>query len=212
MLHVLTVEPIPREDLLGGLRETRLFGFGRARPYARATLELAPAVDTSGLAPAQRYVLRGGVAKILELRAALLKHGVDVFALDSGVRVRTSEAPGRLVPVIPPIVEESVEPDGRTVLIINDGIHRVFAARSLGLPITTVIARDVPPEYPYYALPLARGWGDVAELDELPDDFEKKAYRIPGDDTVLYRDFNERFPGVQRFIRATNQGPVRSAR
>ena len=212
MLHVLTVEPIPREDLLGGLRETRLFGFGRARPYARATLELTPAVDTSSLAPAQRYVLRSSVAKILELRAALLAHGIDVFALDGGVRVRTSEAPGRLVPVIPPIVEESVEPDGRTVLIINDGIHRVFAARSLGLAVTTVIAREVPPEYPYYALPLARGWGDVAELDELPADFEKKAYRIPGDDTVLYRDFNERFPGVQRFTRAAEQRPVRSAR
>jgi hypothetical protein len=198
MLQIVSVEHIPCHELLGTLRRTRLVGFDRAQPYARATLGLARSVDTDALAPAQRYVLKAGVAKILELRRALLDHGVDMFDLDGGARVRTSEAPDEVVPVIPPIVEESHEPDGRTVLIVNDGIHRVFAARSLGLPITTVIARGVPPEYPYYALPLAGGWDAVAQLDELPDDFEKKAYRIPDTHRTLFRDFNERFPGVQQ--------------
>ena len=209
-MHVLSVEPITPRELLAALRDTRLVGFDGARPYAEATLELVPAVVTGDLAPAQRYVLKGGVAKILELREALLAHGVDVFALDGGVHVRTSEAPDEVVPVIPPIVEESHEPDGRTVLIINDGIHRVFAARSLGLPITTVIARGVPAEYPYYALALADGWADVVELDELPDNFLKKAYRNPGNYTSLFRDFNEQFPGVQKVRKDSNPPHIRA--
>jgi hypothetical protein len=208
-VRILAVDPIPRQALLDGLRRTRLVGFDGARPYAGAALDLEPATDPEALAPAQRYVLKGGVAKILELRDALLAHGVDVFALDGGAYVRTSDAPDEVVPVIPPVVEESVEPDGRTVLIINDGIHRVFAARSLGLPITTVVARGVPAEYPYYALALADGWSDVVELDELGDGFMKKTYRNPGAYKSLFRDFNEQFPGVQKVRRHSNPDHIR---
>src|SRR3954470_13409532 len=153
-MEIEGVEHISREELLAALRRTRLQGFDGAQPYADAALELA-AVDPERLAPAQRYVLRPGVDKVLELRDALLDHGADIFALDGGLRVRT---PGEVIPVLPPIVEESHEPDGRTVLIVNDGIHRVFAARELALPIATVIARGVPAEYPYYALALQDGW------------------------------------------------------
>lgn len=209
-MQVLSVNVIPRPALLNALRRTRLVGFDRAQPYAGATLEFTPATDTDDLAPAQRYVLKRGVAKILELREALLEHGVDVFALNGGAYVRTSDAPGEVVPVIPPIVEESTEPDGRSVLIINDGIHRVFAARSLGVPITTVIARGVPPEYPYYALALADGWSDVVEFDELPDLFIKKTYRNPGNYKSLFRDFNEQFPGVQKVRKHSNPDHIRA--
>jgi hypothetical protein len=203
-LRVLSVERFERAELLARLRRTRLRGFDGAQPYAAATLELAPATDTAGLAPAQRYVLKAGVARILELREALLAHGLDVFALDGGVLVRTSEAPGQAVPVIPPIVEESHEPDGRVVLVINDGIHRIFAARSLGLPISVVVARGVPPEYPYYACATARGWSDVVELDELPDGFQKKTYRVPESYKALFRELNEVFPGVQQERKKSN--------
>ncbi len=209
-MDVLRVAPIPAGELLAALRRTRLVGFGGARPYAGATLELAPAVDPDDLAPAQRYVLRDNVARILALRAALMKHGHDPFALAGGLRVTTSQAPGEAVPLLPPIVEESREPDGRTVLLVNDGIHRVFAARSLGLPITAVIARGVPAEYPYYALALPDGWAGVAELDELPDGFVKKAYRNPDGYKALFRDFNALFPGVQRQRRHSNPAHLRA--
>jgi hypothetical protein len=204
------VEPFDRGTLLSAIRRTRLVGYDGAQPYARAQLELAPATDGDDLAPAQRYVLRAGVRTIHELRAALLEHGIDVFALDGGVFVRTSDAPDERVPVIPPIVEESLEPDGRRVLIVNDGIHRVFAARSLGLPIAVVVARGVPERYPYYALALPGGWADVAELDELPDGFEKKAYRDARNYRALFRDFNAQFPGVQQQRRQTNPAHLRA--
>lgn len=196
-LRVLAVERFDREQLLSALRRTRLQGFGRARPYAHATLELSVATDPERLAPAQRYVLSGGVERVLALRAALLRHRIDLFALDGGAYVRTSDAPEQRIPVIPPIVEESHEPDGRTVPIVNDGIHRVFAARRLGLPINTVTVTGVPRHLPYYALALPGGWSEVSELDELPEGFPEKDYRDAEDPRSLYRELNEVFPGVQ---------------
>lgn len=204
-MEVLEVEPFGREELLAALRKTRLRGFDGAEAYADATLELTES-DPADLAPAQRYVLKGGVAKILELRAALLDQGIDVFALDGGVWVRTGDAPEERIPVIPPVVEESREPDGRTVWIVNDGIHRVFAARSLGLSINAVRVAAVPPEYPYYALALPNGWAEVTELDELPDGFQKKEYRRPDNYKALFREFNDVFPGVQKERKKSNPG------
>jgi len=203
------VERFGREELLGALRETRLRGFDGARVYADATLELV-ASDTGELAPAQRYALKANVAKILELRQALLAHGVDVFALDGGLWVRTSDSPEERIPVLPPVVEESREPDGRTVWIVNDGLHRVFAARSLGLSINTVRVAGVPPEYPYYALALPGGWAEVVELDELPDGFQKKEYRQPDNYKALFREFNDVFPGVQKERKNSNPGFLRA--
>jgi hypothetical protein len=208
-MEVLEVESFGREELLTALRQTRLRGFDGARVYAEATLELVES-DPADLAPAQRYVLRDGVAKILELRGALLGRGIDLFALDGGVWVRTSDAPEERIPVIPPVVEESREPDGRTVWIVNDGIHRVFAARSLGLPIATVRVAGVPPEYPYYALALPNGWGEVTELDALPDGFQKKEYRQPDNYKALFRQFNDVFPGVQKERKKSNPGFLRA--
>jgi hypothetical protein len=209
-LRVISVETFDREELLERLRRTRLRGFDKAQPYAEATLTLSPATNPADLAPAQRYLLKAGVERILELREALLEHGIDMFALEGGAFVRTSEAPEESVPVIPPIVEESREPDGRVVLIINDGIHRVFAARSIGLPITTVIAREVPPKYPYYACATSGGWSEIKELEELPDGFEKKAYRMPENYKALFREFNEVFPGVQKERKKSNPAHLRA--
>jgi hypothetical protein len=200
----VNVERFSPDELLARLAETRLRGFGGARPYAEASLELV-SLSPEDLAPAQRYVLRPSVAAILELREALLGHGVDVFALDGGAFVRTAD---EIVPVIPPIVEESREPDGRTVWIINDGIHRVYAARSLGRPISVVRATDV--SHPYYALALPGGWSEVEELDELPERYEKKTYRQPEGYKALFREFNEVFPGVQKERRKSNPEHLRA--
>ena len=209
-LSVISVEPFGRDELLARLRRTRLEGFGGAELYAGATLELSEDTDTDGLAPAQRYVLRAGVETVLALREQLLEHDVDPFALDGGVWVRTADAPDERIPLIPPVVEESLERDGRTVLVICDGMHRVYAARALGLPISVVTAHGVPPEYPYYAHALPDGWDGVAELDELPDGFQKKEYRIPDGYRALFRLYNEHFPGVQKRRKRTNPAHLRA--
>jgi len=209
-LRILSVERFDRDRLLSSLRRTRLRGFDGARPYEHAELALDPSTEPERLAPSQRYVLEQGVAKIVALRQALLAHDLDIFALDGGAYFETSEAPGELVPAIPPIVEESHEPDGRTVHIVNDGIHRVYAARRLGLTIATVVVSGVPREYPYYALALPGGWGEVTELAELPDGFQKKEYRDPTNYKALFREFNEVFPGVQKERKKSNPSFLRA--
>lgn len=201
-MKILSIEPFGREELLSSLRQTRLVG---GEPlYADVRLELAPGVATDTLAPAQRYVLRPGVRKILELRDVLLAEGVDILALDGGVRVRSSDDAGEVIPVIPPIVEESQERDGARAMIVADGMHRVYAARSLGLPISVVTVHGVPAEHPYYAYALPDGWAGVREFDELPDGFEKKEYRRPTSYNSLFRDYNAVFPGVQKQRKQTN--------
>src|SRR3954469_2099009 len=196
----VSVERFSGEELLTRIAETRLRGFDGAKPYADAALSLV-SMSPDDLAPAQRYVLRPTVQEIVSLRDELLAHGLDMFALDGGAYVRG-------VPVIPPIVEESHEPDGRTVWLINDGIHRVYAARSLGLPITVVRATDV--SHPYYALALPGGWSEVEELNELPERYEKKTYRDPSNYKALFREFNEVFPGVQERRRKSNPEHLRA--
>jgi hypothetical protein len=208
-MRVLSVQPFDRDELLHRISRTPLRGFGGARPYENATLELA-AVHSDALAPAQNYVLKPTVATVLRMREALLQEGLDFFALAGGAHVRTSDAPDDHIPVIPPIVEESWEPDGRSVFLVSDGLHRVFAARSLGLPLTVVKISRVPREYPYYAYALRGGWSEVAELAELPDGHQKKDYRQPGSYKDLFRDFNAVFPGVQKQRKRSNPEHLRA--
>jgi hypothetical protein len=207
---LVSVEPFAAHGLLAALRTTPLRGFDGARPYADATLELAPAFDPELLIPTQRYVLAPRLRHALELRAELLQHGIDPFALQGGAYFCTDANPEERIPLIPPIVEESLEPDGRTVLLVNDGLHRVYAARSLGLPISVVIARGVPRAYPYYAFALPHGWSEVEELEELPDEYQKKEYRIPDNYKSLFREFNSVFPGIQKERKKSNPRHLRA--
>ena len=197
-MKILSIEPFAVDFLLSQLRQIRLRGFDGVQPYTNIPIQLVQALDTDALTPAQNFVLTGGVEKMLQLRAALLVRDVDIFALNGGIQVVTSDAPGEQIPVIPPIVEESRERDGRTVLLINDGLHRCYAARSLGLPISVVIARNVPIEYPYYAYALDGGWSKVTAVEKLPDVHQRKEYRNPRNYKALFRDFNAVFPGVQK--------------
>jgi hypothetical protein len=207
-VRILSYERFSADHLLSQIRTTQLLGYEGAQPYINASLQLSHAVDTDSLTPAQRYVLKPSVDKIIELRDALLEYDVDLFALDGGLYVVTSDYPGEQIPVIPPVVEESREPGGRTVLLINDGMHRVFAARTLGRPISVITARNVPAEYPYYAYALEGGWSQVTQLPELPDTFQKKNYRQPQNYKSLFRDFNAVFPGVQKQRKQSNPSHI----
>jgi hypothetical protein len=196
-MELLEVLPFSEDELLARLKRVKLRGHGQAEVYRDATLEIAPALSTDALWPPQTYVVSAGVARTIALRDALLARDIDIFALRGGVMVRTSDHPDELIPVIPPVVEDSREADGKTILLINDGMHRTYTARKLGLPLNVVRARSVPAAYPYYAYPLANGWADVREVEAIPDTFERKDYREPADHKALFRDFNAVFPGVQ---------------
>lgn len=199
-------ELIPEQELLSRLKKTRLQGFGRLFIYENSELGIVQGVEPRTLAPAQRFVLTSGVEAIIRLAGDFEQCGIDIFGLRGGILFRTDDTDHEqdAIPFIPPVIEESVEPDGRTVWLINDGIHRVYAAMKLGRTLNVVLARNVPTEYPYYAYALLNGWADVTELAELPDGFQKKTYRDPNGYKALFRDFNEVLPGVQKQRKQTN--------
>lgn len=175
----MTRQQIHAQELLSRLKRTRLCGFDQAEVYANATLSIET-VSIENLLPTQTYVLRP-ITNFLRGLADSLE--VDIFHLDGALVLDG-------VPFLPPIVEES--PEG---LILNDGMHRTWVARERCSTINAVVARGLPPEYPYYAYPLADGWNGVAEVDERPT--VKKRYRDPKNYKALFRDFNEVFPNVQ---------------
>jgi len=210
-MNILKYELLPEAELLARLKKTRLRGFERAEVYRDATLEVTQ-FDTNDLTPAQRYVLADGVQTILDLADAFTLLGVDVFGLRGALLfwpegADPAEAP---IPLLPPMIEESIEADGRKVLLINDGIHRVYAARKRGRKLNVVLARNVPAEYPYYAYALPDGWAQVQELAELTEGYQKKAYRNPDNYKALFRDFNEIFEGIQKQRPRTNPGHLKA--
>ena len=211
-MNILRYELVPEDDLLRRLKKTRLRGFDRAEVYSDAALEVAT-LHTDRLTPAQRYVLVDGVQTILDIADAFESKGIDVFALRGAVLFwpeGTDPNTDPAIPFLPPVIEESREPDGRTVLLINDGIHRVYAARKRGRTLNVVLAKGVPSEYPYYAFALPDGWTQVEELPELTEGYQKKAYRNPDNYKALFRDFNEVFEGIQKQRPRTNPGHLKA--
>lgn len=199
-MQIIKYDLLSEADLLSRLKRTRLRGFDRAEVYRDATLEIMEA-DPAVLTPAQRYVLQEGVQAILDVADAFQPRGIDIFALRGGLLFWTegtdpdNDAP---IPFLPPVIEESIEREGKKILLINDGIHRVYAARKRGRNINVVLARNVPVQYPYYAYALSEGWAQVDELKELEEGYQKKEYRNPENYKALFRDFNEIFEGVQK--------------
>jgi len=192
----MDIEHIERhstDELLANMRKVGMLTNPSLRVYENSKIELAT-MDTDDIAPAQRYVLVHEIMKVRELRWALAEHGVNLFKLDGYVTIRLKGYDDP-IDVLPPVIEQSVEADGRVVKILNDGMHRVYLARMEWSPIQVVYVQDVPKEYPYYAFPLVNGWNDVEIVQDLPEGYIKKWHRIKNYKT-LYRDFNTGFQNV----------------
>jgi hypothetical protein len=175
------------KELIRNLHGIEMLKAPNVHPYENAVITLETLLS-SEISPAQRYVLNRELEKIRGLYCALLERGVDLFNMDGYVTIRV-EGSDDLIDVLPPVVEESHEPDGRVVKILNDGMHRVAVAIEMGVPIRVVFVKGVPEKYPYYAFPLANGWPDVEVRDDLPEGYVKKHHRIP-DYHTLYRNFS----------------------
>ena len=213
-MNITRFTKIPQEELLDSIAKTRLKGYGQPLVYAHSQIELHTDIDPDTLVPAQRYVLQEDFTRIESLYALFLTKGVDLFHLDGGLlfwiqATETGEEEGP-IPLIPPVVEMSHEPNGKVVPLINDGMHRVYAAKRLGKTINIIHVNPVPEAYPYYAYALENGWADVMELDELPDNFQKKTYRDPDNYKALFRDFNGIFPGIQKQRKQSNPAHIKA--
>lgn len=150
-------------ETLDRLLNTRLKGFGEAFIYRDAKLELIEGCPVTELVPPQRYVLNGTVQTIFDLYKTFKPLGVDIFALRGALLFWTDEMDlwGPPIPFLPPIVEESTERDGHVVKLVNDGMHRTFAAMLLSRNPNVIFVSGLPPEYPYYAYGFEGGWSEV---------------------------------------------------
>lgn len=188
------------EDLLKRLRRVPLLKQPEVRVYADALVTLET-IHTDCLAPTQNYVWLAELRKVQELRWSLAAHGVDLFRLDGFVTytVRKDEGTEEDYDVYPPIIEESMEADGRVALLINDGMHRLYLARLEWVVPQVVYVRGVPRDYPYYAFPRPGGWEGLDLLADNPDPkkYLKKCHRRR-DNKRLYRDFQAVFQNVGR--------------
>ncbi len=206
-MNILKHELISLPDLLSRFQQTRLKGHGQPSIYAHAHLTLEEAVAPDRLMPAQRYVLQSDFRTVLDLYQTFLEKSIDIFSLTGGLLFWREEPETGLeegpIPLTPPIVEVSQEALGKEIWLISDGMHRVYTARQLGKPINIILVQQVPTKYPYYAYPLSNGWTEVIELAELPDLFQKKAYR-ESNYKELFRNYNEVFPGIQKQRKRTN--------
>ena len=191
-------ESLSTAETLARLRRVRLKGLGEPLVYADAALSLERAVAPTSLAPAQRYVLKADLENVLALAGLFEEKEIDIFALEGVILFWLDQNDEGPIPLAPPVVEESREADGRRLWLINDGMHRVTAARRLGRSINILLARGVPEAWPYYALPLPGGWDEVEEIPALPAGYQKKTYRWPQEYKALFRNFNAVFPSIQK--------------
>jgi hypothetical protein len=199
-MNILSVERHDAAELLSRLRRVPLLKQPEVLVYGQALISLE-LIHCDSLHPTQNYVWLQELRKTQELRWSLASHGVDLFKLDGFVTYTVAEADGSEVvyDLYPPVVEESIEADGRLALIINDGMHRLYLARLEWVVPQVTFIRGIPREYPYYAFPRQAGWQGLDLLAENPDPqtYLKKCHR-GRDNKRLYRDFQAVFQNVGR--------------
>lgn len=199
-MKITRIDPIYWDEIEARLRSVRLRGHGQPEVYRGAEI-CKCSMRINELAPTQSYVLRDGIDTILGIVDALRRIHLDGFQSGIGMwlwGVYNDGSEFGPVPFLPPIIEESHEPDGVVVSIINDGMHRIVAAWNLyrryeHARIDCIHISGA--SHPYYAFPLKGGWNDVVTVTKRPD--FRKAYREPDNYKALFRDFNSAFPGIQ---------------
>jgi hypothetical protein len=205
-IKILKVRQHPVDELVARMRRVPLFGNAKVFPYKDATISLER-IHTDFLAPAQHYVLQGNLERQRTLRLELARHGVDLFGLNGFVEMDV-EGEEKPIGLLPPVVEESIEANGRIAHLICDGMHRVYLARLEWRIPQVVFVRGVPKETPYYAFPNIDGWDDVTVVSQLADDrgekILKKWHRIENHKS-LFRDFTGPFSNLS-VARGKGQG------
>ncbi len=191
---ILSVERFSEDDLIDRLRRLTMLEDEQTMPYEKAFISLEN-ISVEELFPAQRYVRKAELLRVRELKWALEKHEVDIFNLNGFVRMEL-EGESEPVDLLPPIIEEKIERNGRIANIINDGMHRVYVAYLEWVIPQVVFARGLPKNLPYYSFPIPeKDWTKIEIMDKIPEGYIKKWHRIK-QNKLLYRNFNSTFKNV----------------
>ena len=200
---ITSVERLSPEWICETLQQVPLVGTPAERPYAHATIEWDVAQKRAELYYAQLYLLKPQLEVIQSLALQLWKRlGHNPFRLAYGLRLVLACAGDEAVLQsfywLPPILEEAFLPDGRPVLLVADGMHRVFLSSSYdSARVSAIRVSNLDPAFPYYAYPQARDWDKLALLEARPPPAARKNYREVATPKRLFRNYNALFPGVQ---------------
>ncbi|MDM8548693.1 hypothetical protein QUF72_01395 [Desulfobacterales bacterium HSG2] len=193
-IDVLEIEQFSEQELTDRLRNVTMLEDENTRPYENTFISLEN-ISVEDLFPPQRYVLKQELLKIRELKWSLEKQGIDLFNLNGFVRIRLA---GETEPIdlLPPVIEEKIEKNGRVTHIINDGMHRVYVAYLEWVIPQVIFVRGLPKHLPYYAFPIPeKDWTKIEVRDDIPVNFIKKWHRTR-QNKKLYRNFNSAFMNV----------------
>ncbi len=192
-VQISRVKHFPAQDLITRLRRVTMLKRPDVSVYQNAFISLERiAIDS--LFPTQRYVLVQELQKVRRLQWELDRLGYDLFELNGYLRIWL-EGASEPITLLPPVVEESIERNGRVVNLINDGMHRLYLAYLQWAIPQVVFVRGVPKDLPYYAYPHPDQWHGIELVDSLPQGYIKKWHRI-ADHHSLYRNFNSAFENV----------------
>ena len=196
-MKVTKIQKISESEFLKRLKNVVMLKAPGTRPYKDAVVTLEK-LATDDLYCPQRYLIEQNLKDIAELNWALKKKGVDMFDLNGFARfwLEGEKEPHDILPII---VEESIEENGKIRNIICDGMHRAFIARSyLKIPQVAFI-RGIPKKFPYYNYPVYPGteWDklDLFPALPLPEGYIKKWTREENY-KAYYKDFNSQFKNV----------------
>jgi len=174
--------------LISKLKKVVMLKDTKNRVYSNAYITIEN-INPDCLFPCQYYILKDELDKKIQLQDAFSEIGCDIFELRSYIEFSLANGTSMRT-LLPPIIEESIEFDGRVYPLINDGMHRIFLAKLQKRNITVVYIRGS--NEPYYAYPLPNGWNDVKIVNEISKNSIKKIHRIQ-DNKKLYRNFDSVF-------------------
>jgi len=186
-INILNYET--KDRLISKLHKVTMLNDNKYLVYKNAYITIET-LDPNCLFPCQYYILKDELNKIIKLQEAL----PDVFSLTGYYEFETSNTIGTIT-LLPPIIEESIEEDGKIYSLINDGMHRIYLALLQKRKISVVYIRGALK--PYYAYPLFNGWNDVKVVNEINKGFIKKIHRIT-DNKKLYRNFDSVFTNCSK--------------
>jgi len=178
-------------ELCEKLRNVTLRG-STIPPYLNSFIRIET-FNPRNLSPCQRYALLPELKKIEELRWEILReYGQDILQLNGYLKCHY---PDKTIDILPPVCEEYVTPWGELKAIINDGLHRVFLAYQMGIPVNVAYIRGVHPGYPYYAHMNPKGFDDIELIEEIPENYVKK-FHVAKNHKELFRNFSSKFENV----------------
>jgi hypothetical protein len=180
-------------DLIDKIKKVSMLKNDKNFPYSDSYITIE-SIDPNSLFPCQYYVLKSELEMKNYLYELFKKIRIDIFNLNGYIKFELNNECCKRT-LLPPVIEESIESDGKIYPLINDGMHRIFLAILMKRKLNIIYIRGSKESY--YAYPLPNRWNDVKIFNTIDKNTIKKIYRIQ-DNKKLYRNFDSVFQNCSK--------------